>query len=246
MRMSWAASRVVNTQSTSGTYSRPISSRAHSNFFAVHVDTLTILDGSRACYDSGTMAPRGRIYLEATVVSYLAARPSRDLRVAAHQQATSEWWTRRRGDFDLFASQLVVEEASAGNEEAAQRRLEYLKGVPLLDLTDRTLALAEKHRSENSLGDFLGLDQCDQATARLNSPQRTFTAGDESPRNGGFPNGLGNERPETPETKYGKKLARNAQPMKYVRRSRLLELNRVRSRSRKGRCPQRLAPPVRR
>ena len=65
------------------------------------------------------MAPRGRIYLETTVVSYLAARPSRDFRVAAHQQATSEWWTRRRGDFDLFASQLVVEEASAGDKEAA-------------------------------------------------------------------------------------------------------------------------------
>jgi hypothetical protein len=90
------------------------------------------------------MAPRGRIYLETTVVSYLAARPSRDLRVAAHQQATSEWWTRRRGDFDLFASQLVVEEASAGDEEAASRRLEYLKDVPLLDLTDQSLALAEK------------------------------------------------------------------------------------------------------
>ena len=90
------------------------------------------------------MPPRGRIYLETTVVSYLAARPSRDLRVAAHQQATSEWWTRRRDDFDLFASQLVVEEASAGDAEAALRRLGYLAGVPLLDLTDRSLALAEK------------------------------------------------------------------------------------------------------
>lgn len=60
------------------------------------------------------------------MVSYLAARPSRDLRVAAHQQATSEWWTRRRDDFDLFASQLVVEEASAGDAEAALRRLGYL------------------------------------------------------------------------------------------------------------------------
>jgi len=90
------------------------------------------------------MPPRGRIYLETTVVSHLAARPSRDLRVAAHQQATSEWWTRRREDFDLFASQLVVEEASAGDQEAASRRLEYLKGVPLLDLTDQSLALAEK------------------------------------------------------------------------------------------------------
>lgn len=78
------------------------------------------------------------------MISYLAARPSRDLRVAAHQQATSEWWTRRRDDFDLFASQLVVEEASAGDAEAASRRLGYLAGVPLLDLTNQSLDLAEK------------------------------------------------------------------------------------------------------
>jgi hypothetical protein len=87
---------------------------------------------------------RSRIYVETTVVSYLAARPSRDLRVAAHQQVTSEWWTRKRPDFDIFVSQLVLKEASAGDADAAARRLEYLDGVPLLDLNDQCLVLAQR------------------------------------------------------------------------------------------------------
>lgn len=32
------------------------------------------------------------VYIETTVVSYLTARPSRDLIVAAHQQITHDWW----------------------------------------------------------------------------------------------------------------------------------------------------------
>lgn len=53
----------------------------------------------------------------------LAARPSRDLRVAAHQQITAEWWDSRRHEFLLFVSQLVVEEASAGDPTVASRRV---------------------------------------------------------------------------------------------------------------------------
>ena len=33
-----------------------------------------------------------KVYVETTIISYLAARPSRDLIVAGHQQITHEWW----------------------------------------------------------------------------------------------------------------------------------------------------------
>jgi hypothetical protein len=36
-----------------------------------------------------------KVYLETTFVSYFAARPSRDIIIAAHQQLTQEWWERR-------------------------------------------------------------------------------------------------------------------------------------------------------
>jgi hypothetical protein len=48
------------------------------------------------------------VYLETTVPSYLAAKPSRDLIVAAHQQITREWWQDARDRFELFVSEAVV------------------------------------------------------------------------------------------------------------------------------------------
>lgn len=82
------------------------------------------------------------IYVETTIPSYLAARPSRDLVTAAHQQLTMDWWQLRRGAFALFVSELVIEEAGSGDVEIAARRLEYLKGLPSLAITLEAEALA--------------------------------------------------------------------------------------------------------
>ena len=83
-----------------------------------------------------------KVYIETTIVSYLIARPSRDLIVAAHQQITREWWDLRRMEFDLFVSRLVIQEASAGDQEAAQRRLAELDPILLLAFTEDALSLA--------------------------------------------------------------------------------------------------------
>ena len=83
-----------------------------------------------------------KVYVETTIVSYLTARPSRDVVVAGHQQTTHEWWNARRSAFDLVASQLVVQEAGAGNPEVAERRLAVLAGTEVLALTDEASHLA--------------------------------------------------------------------------------------------------------
>jgi predicted nucleic acid-binding protein len=90
------------------------------------------------------MVGKPKVYLETSVLSYLTARPSRDIIVAAHQQTTAEWWQRHRTDFELVASQLVVQEASAGDPEAAAARLRLLDGVELLAATDAALSLARE------------------------------------------------------------------------------------------------------
>jgi len=77
-----------------------------------------------------------RVYIETTIPSYLAAWPSRDLRQAARQQITHDWWIHHRQKYELCISQTVIEEAEAGDPEAAARRTPFLQDLPLLDLTE--------------------------------------------------------------------------------------------------------------
>jgi len=76
------------------------------------------------------------VYIETTIPSYLAAWPSRDLRQAARQQITHDWWNNQRRKFDLCTSQTVLDEAAAGDPDAANRRTPHLQDLPLLDLTE--------------------------------------------------------------------------------------------------------------
>lgn len=87
---------------------------------------------------------RKRIYMETTIPSYLTARPSRDIIQAARQQLTREWWDSERHCYVLCISQIVLDEAAAGDEDAAQRRMAVLADLPLLDLTSDIDELAEK------------------------------------------------------------------------------------------------------
>lgn len=83
-----------------------------------------------------------KVYLETTIPSYLAARPSRDLLVAAHQQITREWWEMHRGEFELCTSELVIQEVNKGDIAFAKRRLELLVGIPTLIVSDEIMKLA--------------------------------------------------------------------------------------------------------
>jgi len=72
-----------------------------------------------------------KAYIETSIVSYLTAWPSRDLVLAAHQQVTRDWWASR-GTFELFASQFVLDEAAAGDAQAAAGRLATLMDMTVL------------------------------------------------------------------------------------------------------------------
>lgn len=72
------------------------------------------------------------VYIETTIPSYLTAWRSPELSMAAKQQTTRQWWDECREHFDLFISDAVLLEASGGDPEAAQRRLEILEGIPVL------------------------------------------------------------------------------------------------------------------
>jgi hypothetical protein len=83
------------------------------------------------------------VYLETSFISYLVARASRDVIVAGHQQTTHEWWANRRGEFECSVSQVVIDEASAGDPAEVQKRLAIIGGLPVLEITEEAEALAE-------------------------------------------------------------------------------------------------------
>ncbi len=86
-----------------------------------------------------------KIYLETTIPSYLAARPSRDIIVAAQQQITRDWWETYRSQHDIFISEAVLEECQAGDRIASKRRMAILDKFPLLKISDSVIKLAEKY-----------------------------------------------------------------------------------------------------
>jgi hypothetical protein len=84
-----------------------------------------------------------RIYIETTIPSYLTAWPSRDLVRAAHQQITRDWWDKRRIEFEMYISQVVLRECQAGDPAAAADRLRILQHLPMLEQTEAATPLAQ-------------------------------------------------------------------------------------------------------
>jgi predicted nucleic acid-binding protein len=91
------------------------------------------------------------VYIETSIPSYLTARPSRDVRAAAWQQITTEWWDAARQDYEIFTSELTIIEASAGNPDAAERRLAVLREIPELKIDEEVQELAELLISEGGI-----------------------------------------------------------------------------------------------
>ncbi len=85
-----------------------------------------------------------KVYIETTIISYLTAWPSRDVVIAGYQQTTRDWWRDAADRFELVASELVIDEAGAGDPVAAQERLVALESVTLLDATEAAANLAQQ------------------------------------------------------------------------------------------------------
>lgn len=108
-----------------------------------------------------------RLYLETTIPSYLTVRPSRDLIRAAHQRLTKIWWQSRLDHFDIYLSQLVLDEAGAGDPAAARDRLAAIRTFPLLDITDEVGDLAAALVSALALPARAGTDAAHIALAAV-------------------------------------------------------------------------------
>jgi hypothetical protein len=84
------------------------------------------------------------VYIETSIPSYLTARPSRDVRAAAWQELTVQWWDTARSRYDLYTSEVVVAEVREGDHAAAERRIDALRGIPELVVDAEVESLAAK------------------------------------------------------------------------------------------------------
>lgn len=105
------------------------------------------------------------VYIETSIASYLTARPSRDLRAAAWQQTTLQWWEQERPKYELFISELVLAEAQGGDADAAGRRLAVLEPLRLLSVTDDAEELAGRLIADGGVPEYAEADALHIAVA---------------------------------------------------------------------------------
>jgi predicted nucleic acid-binding protein len=91
------------------------------------------------------------IYIETSVISYLTARPSRDMLTAARQTWTRDWWQSAGDYWSLAISELVIEEAARGDPLAAAERLHAVRKLDVLPIGSEAQILAQSLISSGAL-----------------------------------------------------------------------------------------------
>ena len=109
-----------------------------------------------------------RVYVETSVVSYLTARPARDIVIAARQHSTREWWAVAAQRFELVISDLVLQEAAGGDPAAACARLDALASFVRLDATAAAQELTERLVETGALPERAAPDAAHIAVAAAN------------------------------------------------------------------------------
>jgi hypothetical protein len=84
------------------------------------------------------------VYVETSIVSHAAVRPSSDRAIAVLQDQAKRWWEEQRQRYRLVTSQFVLNEAALGDPDAAARRLEMLTGIPILLPDERVESTAHE------------------------------------------------------------------------------------------------------
>ena len=115
------------------------------------------------------------VYIETTVISYLASRPSRDLLVAAHQQASYDWWKSRRSKFECFVSQVVLDEVAAGDVAASAKRMAFVTDIPVLQVDEKAEHLTEAILASGAIPVRAVRDAAHIAVAAVNSVDYLLT-----------------------------------------------------------------------
>jgi predicted nucleic acid-binding protein len=118
---------------------------------------------------------RNTVYIETSIFSYLTAKTSRDIVLAAHQHLTQDWWQFTKPNFDVYSSQITMNEISAGDPEAAQRRVLSAGNIALLDVNADATYLAKLLLDVGALPPKAALDALHIAVAAVHQMEYLLT-----------------------------------------------------------------------
>ena len=118
---------------------------------------------------------RHTLFVETTIPSYYVSRPSQNVLQVARQELTREWWDERRHEFDLYTTQIVLDEAAGGETAKAAERLRLMAGIPLLTITEQVEALAGELVDREILPTFAGRDALHLAAAGVHGIEFLLT-----------------------------------------------------------------------
>ena len=107
------------------------------------------------------------VYIETSIVSYATARPSSIPATAVLQQQAKRWMDEQRPLYDVVTSQLVIDEASMGDPDAAARRLAMLDGIPVLPVNLDADTVANEIVARSMMPASARIDALHVATAAL-------------------------------------------------------------------------------
>lgn len=108
-----------------------------------------------------------KIYIETSVVSYYVADRSESIRIAGHQLSTLAMW-KCLEEYDVYISDIVVEEASRGREDQAILRLNAIKDFEVLEIDDKVGELAELLLRKKAIPEICPEDAMHIAVAAVN------------------------------------------------------------------------------
>jgi hypothetical protein len=98
-----------------------------------------------------------KVYVETTIFSYLAARPSSAALLLAHQLITHEWWSLRE-KYALFASDLVELECNQGDTMQVSKRVALLADCKNLAIEEQDYIMAQALLSSSALPQKASVD----------------------------------------------------------------------------------------
>ena len=83
-----------------------------------------------------------KVYVETSVLSYLAARPSNDPVTAGRQVVTRRWWQSAQTRYTLMGSEVVRKECERGDADLAERRRAVVADVQLFPICAKMVEVA--------------------------------------------------------------------------------------------------------